>query len=91
MSTKLVKKSGVLDFINQPFTEEKFLSLKKEYDLKTTFITLCCSSCNTIFTLKLEALLTRHNRKRFNTLCSHCSSRKYAVETCLKRYGVPSN
>ena len=38
MSTKLVKKSGVLDFINQPFTEEKFLSLKKEYDLKTTFI-----------------------------------------------------
>ena len=90
MSTKLVKKSGVLDFINQPFTEEKFLSLKKEYDLKTTFITLCCSSCNTIFTLKLEALLTRHNRKRFNTLCSHCSSRKYTVETCLKRYGVPS-
>ena len=34
MSTKLVKKSGVLDFINQPFTEEKFLSLKKEYDRK---------------------------------------------------------
>ena len=55
MSTKLVKKSGVLDFINQPFTEEKFLSLKKEYDLKTTFIEIEPENCH-IFSVANEWL-----------------------------------